>query len=219
MFQEEKPFLKKLPLIPFRYFAQQTRTVWDDGCIEVKAGYYPALPAPLFSQVLVRIYDLEIEILDPKTLLVLRRHTRHERRGHVNLEESDRIYNPSRQTKAILEQASKIGPKARELCEGWFNAEGRTGQRRMRGVVSLARKFPVELIEQAAAIAIRGQIKSCGAVKELVRRLADQKAAPPAAPNSPLTQEHELIRDGKEYAKFFEQYADQGDLFTDPTLH
>lgn len=35
MFVEEKPFLKPLPLQSFRYFSQQTRMVWDDGCIEV----------------------------------------------------------------------------------------------------------------------------------------------------------------------------------------
>lgn len=220
MFQEEKPFLQKLPLTSFRYFKQETRTVWDDGCIEVKSVYYSALPAKLFSRVIVRIYDLEIEIIDPKTLLTIRRHIRQERKGKVVMDEGDRIYNPSRQTAQILEQASRIGPKTHELCEGWFKAEGRTGQRRMRGVVALARKFPATLIEQAAATAVRGHIRSCKAVRELVKRLADRANAQTAETRTgQLTQEHELIRSPKEYADFFEQYADQGELFKKTVLH
>jgi transposase len=59
MFQEEKPYLKRLALTSFRYFSQETRTVWDDGAIQVGKSYYSALPAPLYKKVIVRIYDTE----------------------------------------------------------------------------------------------------------------------------------------------------------------
>lgn len=225
MFQEEKPFLKPLPLIPFRYFDQETRTVWDDGCIEVKRAYYSALPAPLFSQVVVRLYDTEIEIIDPKTLLILRRHTRNERAGSIAIEDKDRIYNPSRNTEAILAQASAIGPKTRELCEGWFKAEGRTGQRRMRGVVALAKKHSASLIEQASELAIKGHVRSSGSVREMVERLSEKEKEKSAArctdqPEAKtLTQSHELIRPTSDYSAFFEQHAAQGELFAKKTLH
>lgn len=231
MFQEEKPFLKKLPLMSFRYFDQETRTVWDDGCIEVKRVYYSALPARLFSQVIVRIYDIEIEIIDSTTLKLIRRHTRQERRGSVAMEEKDRIYNPSRQTEAILGQASAIGPNTRALCDSWFLQEGRTGQRRtgqrrMRGIVALAKRFPATLIEQASGTALRGNIRSCKSVRELVQRLFDRnqaKTGDPMASAGPtqekLTQEHELIRPGSDYSNFFEQHAVQGELFPKKTLH
>jgi len=39
MFQEEKPFLAELPLMSFRYFGQETRTVYDDGTIQVGRSY------------------------------------------------------------------------------------------------------------------------------------------------------------------------------------
>ena len=222
MFQEEKPFLKRLPLMPFRYFDQGTRTVADDGCIEVKRVYYSALPAALHSEVTVRVYDTEIEIIDPRTLLTLRRHLRHERPGHVQMEDRDRIYNPSRETHRLLAQAGAIGPKTRELCEAWFKAEGRTGQRRMRGVLALAREHSASRIEQACSTAIQGGLRSCKAVRELVSRLRDAAHVPGAAQSpagTALTQEHELIRPSSDYAQFFEQHALQGELFGKKTFH
>ncbi|MFZ7110518.1 MAG: IS21 family transposase, partial [Desulfatiglandales bacterium] len=64
MYQEEKPYLMPLPLTPFAYFRQVTRTVYDDGTVQVDNGYYAARPAPLYSSVVVRVYDKDIEILD-----------------------------------------------------------------------------------------------------------------------------------------------------------
>jgi transposase len=225
MFQEEKPYLKKLPLLSFRYFDQETRTVWDDGCIEVKRAYYSALPAKLYSQVIVRIYDTEIEIIDSQTQAIIRRHTRNSRAGSIAMEDADRIYNPSRQTDAILSQASGIGPHARSLCEGWFKAEGRTGQRRMRGIVALAKRYAAAHIEHACEIALKGNIRSCKAVRECVERLSERAQSSSRTqqgegnPSPSLTQIDELIRSGADYAIFFEQHASQGELFEKKTLH
>ena len=44
MFAEEKPFLRELPLEPFRYYRYGEHTVNLDGCIEVEAAYYGAPP-------------------------------------------------------------------------------------------------------------------------------------------------------------------------------
>ena len=74
MFAEEKPYLKTLPLTRFAFFCQEVHTVYDDGTIQVQDSYYAALPAPLHSKVMVRIYDNEIEIIDPRTMTLIRRH-------------------------------------------------------------------------------------------------------------------------------------------------
>ncbi len=55
MFQEEKPYLNQLPLESFKYFKQESRTVWDDGAVQIWNSYYSALPARLYSIVLFRI--------------------------------------------------------------------------------------------------------------------------------------------------------------------
>lgn len=211
MFQEEKPFLKSLPLQTFRYFKQEFRTVWDDGMIEVERSYYSALPAPLFSKPMVRIYPLEIEIYDPKTLQLIRRHPRSHKPGGVEMTEEDRIFNPSRMTESFLEQAGLIGPKTRELCELLFQERGRLGQRQMRGIVSLAKRHQASRIEESCALAIEHSVRSSRIIREMVERREkkDAEEKKTQAPTIALTQSHELIRPPSDYGLFFEQHAYQ----------
>ena len=102
MFQEEKAFLKPLPLEGFRYFKEGTRTVQDDGCVQVDESWYAARPARIGTDVLVRVYEKELEIRDIHTLALIRRHNLTLKRGDVVLPDSERIFNPSRQTRQIL---------------------------------------------------------------------------------------------------------------------
>jgi transposase len=119
MFREEKPYLEPLPLVPFRYFEQATRTVYDDGTIQVNKAYYAAAPAPLHSKVVVRIYDDQIEILDPVRMELIRRHGKSHRPGSVLMRPEERIFNPSRETDRLLARAESIGPHCFSLCEMW----------------------------------------------------------------------------------------------------
>ena len=82
-----------MSLESFKYFKQESRTVWDDGTIQIEHCYYSALPARLHSKVLVRIYDHEIEIIDLDSMEIIRRHTKSDRPGSFEMEEDDRIYN------------------------------------------------------------------------------------------------------------------------------
>lgn len=84
MYEEERPHLRPLPTERFRLFRQATRTVDDAGCVQVDASYYIATPAPLYSQVTVRIYEHEIEILGDDGA-VLRRHDKTARKGEYVL--------------------------------------------------------------------------------------------------------------------------------------
>ena len=207
MFEEEKPFLGNLPLNSFSYFAQETRTVQDDGTIQIHDCYYAALPARLHTKVIVRIYDYEIEIIDPKTMEVVRRHMKGARKGMVLMEEKDRIFNPSRQTCYLLAQAAAIGPFTEKLCKQLFEGEGRQGHRRMRGILALVRKHCAAHIEQAVRIALDRGISSSRIIRKLVEDL-DKTATPEASSSSAaLTQEHHLIRSPRDYALFFEIHA------------
>lgn len=207
MFEEEKPFLQILPLKSFSYFSQETRTVQDDGTIQIHDCYYAALPARLHTKVIVRIYDYEIEIIDPQTLTVLRRHPKGARKGRVMMEEKDRIFNPSRQTGYLLAQAAAIGPITEKLCKQLFEGEGRQGHRRMQGIVALVRKHCAAHIEQAARMALDHGLSSSRIIRNLVEKL-DKAATPEASSSSEaLTQEHRLIRSPQDYALFFETHA------------
>ena len=205
MFEEEKPFLQVLPLRSFSYFSQETRTVQDDGTIQIHDCYYAALPARLHTKVIVRIYDYEIEIIDPQTLTVLRRHPKGTRKGMVVMEEKDRIFNPSRQTCYLLAQAAAIGPITEKLCKRLFEGEGRQGHRRMQGIVALARKHCAVHIEQAARMAFDRGISSSRIIRKLVEDL--DKRTTPEKSSDELTQEHSLIRSPQDYALFFETHA------------
>ena len=205
MFEEEKPFLQALPLSSFSYFSQETRTVQDDGTIQVHDCYYAALPARLHTKVMVRIYDCEIEIIDPQTLTVLRRHPKGTRKGMVVIEEKDRIFNPSRQTCYLLAQAAAIGPITEKLCKQLFEGEGRQGHRRMQGIVALARKHCAAHIEQVARMALERGLSSSRIIRKLVEDL--DKATTPEKSSDELTREHSLIRSPQDYALFFETHA------------
>ena len=212
MFQEEKPYLKRLPLTSFRYFSQETRTVWDDGAIQVGKSYYSALPAPLYKKVIIRIYDTEIEIIDPVTMEVIRRHVKSNWPGSVHMEPEDRIFNPSRQTNYLFAKAEKIGPATKKLCKLLFEEEGRTGQRRMQGIVNLVRHYEACYVEQAAIKAIKVDLRSYRSVRKLVKTLAENNKGEKERESDSLIQEHKLIRPPQDYAAFWEQNAAQTEV-------
>jgi hypothetical protein len=64
MFEEERPLLQSLPNQGMQYFIEARRTVCDDSCVLVDHSSYAARPAPIGSQVLVRIFERRIEIRD-----------------------------------------------------------------------------------------------------------------------------------------------------------
>jgi len=213
MFQEEKPFLSPLPLIGFPYFCQETRKVSDDGTIQVGRSYYSALPAPLHQEVIVRIYADEIEIIDPRSMEKIRTHQKSHRAGEVKMETEDRIFNPSRQTDYLLRKAEGIGPNTRRLCALLFEEQGRSGQRRMQGIVNLARRYDACHIEQTANEAIEMGLRSYKAFCRLVE-IKKTKETPPqksVEAASVVRQEHELIRPATDYGEFFDQYAAKAD--------
>jgi len=207
MYQAEKPYLNELPLVPFRYFSPGVRTVNDDGTVIVDNSYYAALPAPLYSKVAVRIYDDEIEILDLSSMEVIRRHPKSRHRGSVTMKPEDRIFNPSRQTHRLLKRAEKIGPWTGKLCRNWFTEEGRTGQRRMYGVVNLVRHYEACYVERAAETAVSAELRSYKTFKRLVENMVEESKEVSPGKDKELLQEHPLIRTGTDYEAFWNHHA------------
>ena len=209
MFQEERAHLKALPREGFRYFEEGTRTVGDDTTIQVDSAWYAARPARIGSQVLIRLYEHELEIRDLQTLELIRRHPRATRKGEVQLPDNERVFNPSRQTHQLLARAEHIGPHTVALCRELFAQRGREAQKSMWGIVGLSPRYPTCILEQAAAVALARQIHSYKAVRALSEQLLAQAVIDLDArqPQLPLTQQHELIRAPAEYAEFFDRFA------------
>ena len=152
---------------------------------------------------------------------LLRTHARAERPGSVVLPAAERVFNPSRETRSILNQAKAIGPYAAQLCERLFALEGRVGQRKLWGIVNLAKRYPKRLVDDACAAALDAGVHSYRQVKTLTEQrvaeaLATLEAAASDAAPSPLTQDHTLIRDTEEYGDLFAQIASV--TATTPTL-
>ena len=210
MFAEEKPHLQPLPLMGMQYFTEAQRTVCDDSCVRVDHSSYAARPAPIGSRVLVRVFEHRIEIRELHTQALLRSHPRAERPGTVVLPADERVFNPSRETRRILAQAKAIGADASRLCELLFAIEGRVGQRKLWGIVSLAERYPRRLVNSGCARALVDGIYSYRHVKAATEKLvAEALAAIDHADTQPLqgelalTQEHPLIRSADDYAELF----------------
>ena len=212
MFQEERPHLLALPLLGMQYFTEEQRTVYDDTCIRVDHSSYAARPAPIGSVVLVRLFEHRLEIRDLKTQALLRTHERADRPGTVVLPAEERLFNPSRETSRILSQAKAIGAATHKLCETLFAREGRVGQRKLWGIVGLARRYPRRLVDSACERAMHEGVYSYHRVKALTEQLVDQALRLLDAPvqiELPLTQSHPLIRESDDYADPFTLGAQQ----------
>jgi transposase len=202
LYREEKPHLKRLPLEPFRYFTEESRTVDDSGLIVVAQRYYPALPASPLSQVTVRIYEREIEILDARGAL-LRRHEKKTERGRYELPTEDRLFNPSRETVRLLAKAVKIGPNTAKLAREIFARLGRPGQKAIYGLTNLARHHTCEDIERACARVLKLSQPSYQALKRILTVIAAEREVAVLA----LEQHGDHIRAIEEYQRFFDQHT------------
>ena len=206
MFQKERPHLFPLPIEKFKFFSQEVRTVWGDGLIQVGNSYYCAHPACVHSKVIVRIYEKEIEIIDPQSMKVIRRHSKSLSDGSISQDLKDRVYNPSKKTQSLLEDAAAIGPHTKSFCECLLQEGNRKHQKKMRGVLSLARKYPSSLIEMASAKALQNGLSALRPFRRLVEELSQK---PKELKTDGLTQDHQLIRKPEEYEKFWNLHANK----------
>jgi transposase len=203
MYREEQPHLQPLPAQGFRTFWQGTRTVDDAGLVQVDASYYAALPAALHSEVTVRVFDHEIEILGAQGQ-VLRRHAKSLRKGAFALEDADRLFNPSRECARLLERVARIGPCTAALGRELFARLGRPGQRALYGLANLPRRFAREDIEAVCARQLQAQCFSYAAVRRALER-KQTGLGPAAAPA--LTQSGAAIRELTEYQSFWDTHS------------
>jgi hypothetical protein len=203
MFAEERTHLRPLPAQGFGYFKQATRRVDDAGLIQVEGAYYAALPAAPHSEVTVRIYEREIEILDDAGQ-VLRRHEKSPRKGAFVIETGDRLFNPSRETARLLLRVMRIGPCTAALARELFARMGRPGQRAIYGLANLPRRYARADIEAVCGRLLKAQCISYAAVKRALQR---KQAALLPAQVSTLAQSGPAIRAITEYQSFWERHS------------
>ena len=189
MFAEERPALLALPIEPFRYYQYGERTVHLDGCVEVEAAYYGALPGWIGRRVRVQWDKLFVRLIDPKTGQLLREHLR-QKRGRHRINPEDCPKRMPLGTSQLLWRAGQAGAHIGELCQAIHRQQGEPAIRRILGVLSLAKKYGTPTVEDACAAIEMGVCEY-----RFVRRYLERN---PQLPLS-LQQADPLIRELTQY--------------------
>ncbi len=200
LFREEQPHLQPLPATGFAFFRQGVRTVDDAGLVQVNGSYYAALPAAPHSEVTVRIFEHDLEILDARGEL-LRRHAKTARKGTFVLADGDRLFNPSRETVRILARTEKIGPQTAAFAHALFTRLGRPGQHAIYGLAQLPRTYARADIEAVCARLLAADCLSYAAVKRALERRPTTATAPTVTTAGPQ------IRPITDYQSFWDAHA------------
>ena len=207
LYREELPHLRPLPAERFRCFTQQSRTVDDSGLIQVEGSYYAALPAAPHSIVTIRLYANDIEILD-RGGAVVRRHEKSLRKGSFQLEASDRLFNPSRETARLLSKAEQIGPRTAQMAHEMFQRLGRPGQRALYGLTALTRTYLRADVEAVCDRFVRVECYSYATVKRALQQLTETRTLAAAATDAAtLSQSGEAIRPITDYQTFWDTHT------------
>jgi transposase len=207
LYREERPHLRALPAERFRLFTQGVRTVDDAALIQVGGSYYAALPAAPHSVITVRLYDTELELLDPLGA-PYRRHPKAQQKGSFALEAGDRLSYPSRETARLLTKAELIGPETARFAQALFARQGRPSQRVLYGLTNLTRTYPRLDIEAVCQRMLAADCFSYAAVKRALDRLAAvRRDTPAAAAPAVLGQTGPEIRPLTEYQAFWDTYS------------
>ena len=169
MFTEERPALGPLPIEPFRYYRFGERTVHLDGCVEVEAAYYGAPPGWIGQRVQVQWNDLHVRLLAPKTGQLLREHLRAPRGWH-RIADRDRPARTPSSTVALLARAATAGAHISMVCASIHQHDGASGVRRILGMLALAKKHGVAVVEDAATAALEIGVPTYRFVRKYVER-------------------------------------------------
>jgi len=221
MFLEEQPHLLPLPMTSFRLFTQSVRTVDDAGLVQIDGRYYAALPAELHTEVTVRIYQHDIEILDARGTL-LRRHPKAERKGQLVMDATDRLFNPSRETARILGKIAKIGPSAKTLSLQMFERGGRCEHKALYALSNLTRHHTCIDIDAACQRALPLTAPRYQDIKRILERTGADMDTTTAATSTnacTLKQTGDEIRALAEYQAFFDEYTQLNNTTLNPTLN
>jgi transposase len=198
--QIERAALLPLPPSRFELFHESPRTVHRDGHVMVKGAHYSVPPEYLGQQLWARWDGRTVRLFDQK----MRPIALHAQRPPGAFSTIDahlhphKISNIERGADWLLNQADRIGPRAKEWAESMLQNRGIEGVRVLMGLVSLSGKHPRHQIEQACQVALGHGAYHLRSLRQLIRHQDDQ----PIQQNFDFVQRHPIIRDLEDYAHF-----------------
>ena len=197
MYEEERPHLSPLPVEPYRYYQHGNRSVHLDGCFEVGGAYYLAPPDLVGRLVPVQWDTYCVRLLHPVTRQLVREYLVEKRGQRVSPPE----YLPRRTpatTLQLLARAGQAGEKVGALCTEIHQRDGEQGERRIQGVLALARKHGAPAVERACGLALEAGLPTLRFVRLYLEKH-------PPMPALSLLQVDPLIRELTHYRTYIEQ--------------
>jgi hypothetical protein len=139
------------------------------GCVEVEATFYGAPPGWIGRRVEVQWNALHVRLMDPKTGRLLRGHVRAPRGWH-RIDVRDQPTRTPPTTLALLGRATTAGPSIGVLCQHLHAYGGAHGIRQVLGVLALAKKHGVAVVDDAAKTALDVGVLTYRFVRKYVER-------------------------------------------------
>jgi hypothetical protein len=124
------------------------------------------------------------------------------------MEESDRLFNPSRESIRILKKITKIGPAAKTLSEQMFERGGRLEQKALYALSNLTRHHTCDEIDAACLAALKLTVPRYQDIKRILKHGTAKVVAENKNKDTPsLKQSGEGIRSTHDYQLFFELHT------------
>jgi transposase len=195
----ERQALVPLPSESFPSYHEALRTVHPDGHIEIGRAYYAVPPEYLAREVwarwdsrLVRIYNQRMEPIAV--------HTRQEPGRFSTPPQyiaSEKISGVERGTAWLMGKVTThIGPHSAAWAAAMIQARGVEGVRVLQGLLSLASRYSISVIERACEIANGYGVYRLRTIRALVKRQAPKQEL------LPFLSDHPMIRPMSEYGQF-----------------
>lgn len=191
----EREALSPLPLERFPCFTESRRKVSRDGHVEVDKAYYSVPPEYLGRSVwvrwdsrVVRVYNHRFEQIamhvrtEPGQFSSQNKHIPREKRSGVE-----------RSATYLLNKASLIGINTGRWSEQMVQQRGIQGVRVLMGLLSLSKRHPSKLIEQACETALTHGAYRLRTIRELIKRQGDTQQ------QFEFIEEHPIIRSLSDY--------------------
>jgi transposase len=193
----EQTALKPLREGNFPFFKIGCRKVDVHGHIEVQSSYYSIPHLYIGQKVAVHFNSGFVKVY--KDGLLIARHRSALRKGSVKsmLEHRPphKPVNQEQEENWKLIQAKNIGPNCHRLVYKMLSQDDIRSIHRVRGIMSLKKRFPAPVLEEACAAALSRYSYRYATVKSACEAISSEQNES----DSKLLQDHELIRDLSEY--------------------
>lgn len=176
VFQElEKRALLPLPMLPFEIATWKEAKVHADQFIQFEKKFYSVPPAYLGKTVWVRGTEKLVAIFYRYALVRQYPRNRQTRLlDPTDFPENVQVMLGESAIQSLIDRAAAIGPNFKQLLLDVLTPHAKLNYRRALGLLNFSPKYPSELLEAAAKVAIPNKIH----VPQLFKRLLEKLHAP-----------------------------------------